>query len=149
VPERFELGTLPYELLAGTTAAVGFLAALAPGSGSRRARIGTSFAVMAEHEDALRRRIEDTLAELPGVVLHSRARLRTPTLLVTFADRSPQDAYRFLADLDVNAPAGTFYAYEPARRLGLDAGGLRIGLAPYNDDSDVERLLEGLRKFLG
>ena len=27
VPERFELGTLPYELLAGTTAAVDFLAA--------------------------------------------------------------------------------------------------------------------------
>ena len=26
VPERFELGTLPYELLAGTTAAVDFLA---------------------------------------------------------------------------------------------------------------------------
>ena len=30
VPERFELGTLPYELLAGTTAAVDFLADLAP-----------------------------------------------------------------------------------------------------------------------
>jgi cysteine desulfurase family protein (TIGR01976 family) len=29
VPERFELGTLPYELLAGTTAAVDFLAGLA------------------------------------------------------------------------------------------------------------------------
>jgi hypothetical protein len=28
VPERFELGTLPYELLAGTTAAVDFLAGL-------------------------------------------------------------------------------------------------------------------------
>ncbi len=35
VPERFELGTLPYELLAGTTAAVDFIASLAthrPGS---------------------------------------------------------------------------------------------------------------------
>ena len=30
VPERFELGTLPYELLAGTAAAVDFLASLAP-----------------------------------------------------------------------------------------------------------------------
>ena len=28
VPERFELGTLPYELLAGTTAAVDFLAGI-------------------------------------------------------------------------------------------------------------------------
>ena len=31
VPERFELGTLPYELMAGTAAAVDFLAGLVPG----------------------------------------------------------------------------------------------------------------------
>ena len=31
VPERFELGTLPYEFLAGTTATVDFLADLVPG----------------------------------------------------------------------------------------------------------------------
>ncbi len=31
VPERFELGTLPYELLAGTAAAVDFLAGLVAG----------------------------------------------------------------------------------------------------------------------
>ena len=33
VPERFELGTLPYELLAGTTAAIDFLADAVPGEG--------------------------------------------------------------------------------------------------------------------
>jgi len=32
VPERFEFGTLPYELLAGTTWAVEFLANIAGGS---------------------------------------------------------------------------------------------------------------------
>jgi cysteine desulfurase family protein (TIGR01976 family) len=151
VPERFELGTLPYELLAGTTATVEFIAGLAgAASGSRRQRILASMAAVAQHEDALRQRIETALASLESVTLHSRARHRTPTLLVTFADRSAQDAYRFLAELDVNAPAGTFYAYEPARRMALpDGGGLRIGLAPYNDDSDADRLLEGLAKFLG
>jgi len=87
---------------------------------------------------------------LPGVTVHSRAARRTPTLLVTFADRRPDEAYRFLAGLDVNAPAGTFYALEPARRLGLlPDGGLRIGLAVYSDDSDVDRLLDGLTKFTG
>ena len=39
VPERFELGTLPYELLAGTTAAVDFLAGLGGTDGDRRARL--------------------------------------------------------------------------------------------------------------
>ena len=33
VPERFELGTLPYELMAGTTAAVDFLAGMTGATG--------------------------------------------------------------------------------------------------------------------
>jgi selenocysteine lyase/cysteine desulfurase len=83
------------------------------------------------------------------VTLWSRAARRTPTLLVTFADRPAADAYRFLAERGVNAPAGSFYAIEASRRLGLgDAGGLRIGLAPYTDDDDVDRLLDGLRAVL-
>ena len=147
VPERFELGTLPYELMAGTTAAVEFIAGLAGTDGTRRDRVVAAMAASWEHEHALRQRIEAAVAELGGVTVHSRARRRTPTLLLTFADRAPYDAYRFLADRDVNAPAGTFYAYEPARRLGLDEGGLRVGLAVYNDDNDVDRLLDGLRAF--
>jgi cysteine desulfurase family protein (TIGR01976 family) len=149
VPERFELGTLPYELLAGTTAAVDFIADLAGTTGQRRQRILASMHAVDEHEDRLRQRIERGLGDLDGVTLHSRAPRRTPTLLLTFEDRTAQDAYRFLGDLDVNAPAGTFYAYEPARRLGLDSGGLRVGLAPYSSDSDVDRLLDGLTKFVG
>ena len=79
----------------------------------------------------------------------SRARRRTPTLLLTFDGRDAAGAYRFLAGRGVNAPAGSFYAIEASRWLGLgDAGGLRVGLAPYNDDDDVDRLLEGLRDWL-
>jgi selenocysteine lyase/cysteine desulfurase len=49
----------------------------------------------------------------------------------------------------VNAPAGSFYAIEASRHLGLgDAGGLRIGLAPYTTGDDVDRLLDGLREFV-
>lgn len=45
----------------------------------------------------------------------------------------------------MNVPAGTFYAYEPARHLGLwPAGGLRIGVAPYTDRNDIDRLLDAL-----
>ncbi|MBV9291695.1 MAG: cysteine desulfurase-like protein [Frankiales bacterium] len=149
VPERFELGTLPYELLAGTTAAVDFIAGLAGGAGSRRERVRASMAAAEEHEQRLLVRIEQHLADLPRVTVHSWASRRTPTLLLSFDNASAQDAYRFLAELDVNAPAGTFYADEPARRIGLPDGGLRIGLAVYTDDSDVDRLLDGLTKFAG
>jgi cysteine desulfurase family protein (TIGR01976 family) len=149
VPDRFELGTLPYELLAGTAAAVDFLAALVPGEGTRRERIVASYAALEAHEDRLRDRIETALADLPGFTLHSRAARRTPTLLATFARHDPQDVGRHLASRNVNAPAGSFYAYEASQRLGLGTeGGLRIGLAPYTDDRDVDRLLEGLEELL-
>ncbi|MGK5112402.1 cysteine desulfurase-like protein [Geodermatophilus sp. CPCC 205506] len=148
VPERFELGTLPYELLAGTTAAVDFLAGLGGPEGDRRARLRAGLAAVAAHEDRLRERIDDALGALPGVTVWSRARWRTPTLLLTFAGRDASDAARALAARGVNAPAGSFYAIEASRWLGLgDAGGLRVGLAPYTDDSDVDRLLAGLEAW--
>ena len=150
VPERFELGTLPYELMAGTTAAVDFLAGLAPGDAAgRRARLEASLAALEEHEDALLARLQAGIAELPGVTVWSRAARRTPTVLLTFDGRDATDGYRFLAARGVNAPAGNFYAIEASRWLGLgDAGGLRAGLAPYTDEDDVDRLVTGLAEFL-
>jgi selenocysteine lyase/cysteine desulfurase len=104
-------------------------------------------ALVAEHEDRLRVRIEEGLAALPSATVYSRAAQRTPTLLVGLAGRE-QEAYAFLAERGVNAPAGSFYALEASRWLGLgDGGALRIGLAPYIDDADVDRLLEGLEAF--
>ncbi|MEU8532730.1 MULTISPECIES: cysteine desulfurase-like protein [Streptomyces] len=146
VPERFELGTLPYELLAGARAAVDFLAGLeTEAGGTRRERLVASFAALEAHEDALRGRIERGLAGLDGVTVHSRAARRTPTLLFTVAGLSPAEVYRRLAERGVDAPAGTFYALEAARHLGLgDEGGVRVGLAPYTSTDDVDRLLTAL-----
>jgi selenocysteine lyase/cysteine desulfurase len=68
---------------------------------------------------------------------------------VTFEQHSTADAARLLAARGVDAPSGSFYALEASRHLGLgDTGGLRIGLAPYSDQRDVERLLVGLAEFL-
>jgi cysteine desulfurase family protein (TIGR01976 family) len=149
VPERFELGTLPYELLAGTTAAVDFLAGLTDADGSRRERLAAAMTTLEAYEDALREHLEKELSALAGVRLWSRAARRTPTLLLTFDGHEAAAAYRFLAERGVNAPAGSFYAIEASRWLGLgDTGGLRVGLAPYSDRDDVERLLAGVRDFL-
>ncbi|WP_327397971.1 cysteine desulfurase-like protein [Streptomyces phaeochromogenes] len=150
VPERFELGTLPYEFLAGTEAAVEFLAGLdTEATGTRRQRLASAFTALEAHEQALRTQLDKGLSSLPGIQVHSRAVHRTPTLLLTFEGRSSTEAYRFLAERGVHAPSGSFYAIEASRRLGLgDTGGLRIGLAPYNNGEDVERLLEGLSEFL-
>ncbi|MCX4522786.1 cysteine desulfurase-like protein [Streptomyces anulatus] len=152
VPERFELGTLPYESMAGTRAAVDFLAGLGAGAkaaGGRRERLRSAYAAIDAHETELRESIEKAVGELGGVTVHSRAAERTPTLLLTFEGRDAADAYRSLARSGVHAPAGSFYALEASRHLGLgDSGGLRVGLCAYNDTDDVERLLTGLSDWL-
>jgi cysteine desulfurase family protein (TIGR01976 family) len=150
VPERFELGTPAFELMAGTTAAVDFLAGLAGSSASsRRARLESSMAAVSQHEDRLRRVIEEGLAEHPGITVYSRAKLRTPTLLFTVDGMESCDVSAKLGRLDINVPASNFYALEASRFLGLgDSGGVRVGLAPYSSAADVDRLLEGLRSII-
>src|SRR6478735_7078013 len=151
VPERFELGTLPYELMAGTTAAVDFIATLDDtGAGAtRRERIELGMKAVHAHERVLLDELEPALRALDGVTVHSNARSRTPTLLFTVAGRDPQEIHGLLAERGVNAPAGHFYAIECSRHLGLgDSGGVRAGLAPYTDADDVDRLVTGLADFL-
>ena len=151
VPERFELGTLPYEMLAGVTAAIDFIASQAPRHGTRRERLLTAYALIADHELRLRERLEAGLADLADhLTLHSRAAERTSTLFLTLRDRLPVEAFEALAKRDVLVPAGTFYAYETFRALRLPVdSGLRIGLAAYNEEAEIDRLLQGLADFLG
>jgi cysteine desulfurase family protein (TIGR01976 family) len=153
VPERFELGTLPYELLAGVTAAIDVLADLVQGDETeltRRARIVRSMTVLEQYEDDLRDRLRGGLEAIDGVVLYGHAPLRTPTELFSVDGVDSVDVYSHLAGLGVNAPAGSFYALEAAEWLGLGAAGaVRAGLAPYTSADDVDRLLAGIAQIAG
>ncbi|WP_111721316.1 cysteine desulfurase-like protein [Homoserinimonas sp. OAct 916] len=150
VPERFEFGTLPYEMLAGVTAAVDYLADLDPtATGSRRQRLEQSFSLLHVHEDMLLGRLEAGLAAHEQVTVYSRAAERTPTILFTVDGHDAVDVYTFLAKRGVDAPASNFYALEASRALGLgDEGGVRVGLAPYSSEDDIDRLLAGLAELL-
>jgi cysteine desulfurase family protein (TIGR01976 family) len=149
VPERFELGTLPYELLAGVTATVDFVAGLDDAAqGDRRSRVVASMTAVEEHEEALLRTLLDGLRAQPGVTLHGEPARRTPTVLFSVDGRSPREVYEHLASRGVNAPAGSFYAIEASRWMGLgSAGAVRAGLAPYTDADDVQRLLDGVAEL--
>ncbi|NEA30415.1 cysteine desulfurase-like protein [Streptomyces sp. SID13031] len=149
VPERFEFGTLPYELLAGTTAAVDFLADLSgTGSGDRRERLLSSLAVLETHEDGLHSDLETRLAAIDGITLYGHAQRRTPTLLFSVDGWESRAVAAKLAESGVNAPAGSFYALEASRHIGLgDSGAVRAGLAPYTNQSDVDRLVEAIESL--
>jgi len=149
VPERFEFGTLPYELLAGTTAAVDFLAGLGGTGENRRERLLSSLMLLEIYEDALRAELESRLAAIDGLTLYGHAQRRTPTLLFSLAGHDSRAVAAHLAEAGVNAPAGSFYALEASRHLGLgDTGAVRVGLAPYTNQSDVDRLVEGVTQLV-
>jgi len=150
VPERFEFGTLPYELMAGCSAAIDFIAEMAPGDGkTRREKIVNSMNSLEKYEDELMEYLESSVAALPGVTLYGRAKHRTPTIYFSFEGHNNADIYKALALKKVNVPASNFYALEVSRKLGLgDSGALRAGLAPYSIREDIDRLVAGLKEIL-
>ena len=147
VPERFELGTLPYELLAGTTAAVDYLAALGRGRTDRLASprrsldwAPTSTPSGPSWKTGCGSGVPPSTAVPPGG--------RRPSCS-TCPDERRRQVSAVLADHGVTAPAGSFYAIEASRHLGLgDHGAVRAGLAPYTDVDDVARLLSALDELL-
>ena len=148
VPERFEFGTLPYELMAGCTATIDYIANMVEGAGSRRERIINSMSAAEKYEEELFEYMESEIKAIPGVTLYGHAKKRTPTLYFNLKGVEAADVYKHLATVQVNAPAGNFYALEVSRALGLgDTGAVRAGLAPYSTTEDVDRLIAGLHQL--
>ncbi|MGB3595081.1 MAG: aminotransferase class V-fold PLP-dependent enzyme, partial [Ornithinimicrobium sp.] len=147
IPERFEMGTLPYEALAGVSAAVDFIAELSGAStGTRRERLGQSYSAVEAHEHELQARLEEGLDQLPSVVRYSRASHRTPTVYLRVAGVDGAEVSQGCAQVGVNAPYSNFYAIEASRRLGLgDDGAIRAGIAAYTTTEDVDRLVAAVR----
>jgi len=149
VPERFEYGTLPYELMAGCTATIDYIANMVKSNfPTRRERIIHSMQELEKYEEKLFRYMESEIKSLPGVKTYGHAANRTPTIYFNLAGVESAQVYKHLAKLKVNAPAGNFYALEVSRALGLgDSGAVRAGLAPYSTEDDVSRLINGLREL--
>lgn len=154
VPERWEAGTQNHEAMAGTAAAVDWIASIAgDGAPDRREALRRAFAAMEAHESALFRTLEDGLRAIPGVRLHgvARGRPRTPTAGFTVDGTPPDEVARRLSREGVFVWNGDFYATTVCDTLGLsDCGGLvRAGIAPYTTGDDVRRLLAGVAEIAG
>jgi cysteine desulfurase family protein (TIGR01976 family) len=151
LPERWMTGTQNHEGIAGTLAAVEYLASLTSAPGSRRQRLLASFTAIREHEQALARRLLEGLAQRPryrvwGIADTGRLAERAPTVSITAKDHPPLELARHLAGREIYSWHGNFYALELTRRLGLeDSGGLlRLGLVHYNTAEEIDRLLAAL-----
>jgi cysteine desulfurase family protein (TIGR01976 family) len=150
VPSRFERGTQAFADLAGVVAAVEHLASLSPGAATgRRDRLLASMAAVERYEAALFARLLDGLNAMRPVTLYGQAARRTPTAFFTVAGYSPREVAERLAARQVNVWNGDNYAWELTGAFGLrDSGGaVRAGLVHYNDEADVDRLLDAVAEL--
>jgi len=160
--DRFEAGTQNHEGLAGTLAAVEYIAELGrrhgnafassfPGMVGRRLDAHAGMAAVRAYELELWERLRAGLAAIAGVRLWGiadadRSAERTPTAAVTIEGVSAADASIELGRRGIATWWGDFYATSLIDRLGLAPEGvLRIGLTHYNTGEEVDRLLEELR----
>ena len=154
VPERFEIGTLPFASLAGVTAAVEHLAGLAEPvdrapSGSLRDRVLASMAAVQQHEQELFGVLLSGLDSMPHVRMYGRAASRTATAYFTVSGLTPVQVAEHLASRKVNVWNGHNYAWEITGALGIRAAGsaVRAGLVHYNDAAEVDRLLAAVAEL--
>jgi cysteine desulfurase family protein (TIGR01976 family) len=150
VPENVETGTQNHEGIAGTTAAVEFLASLSVGA-SRRSRLTTAYHELHLRNLMLTRRLWEGLSSIERVRLYGPTPdlPRTPTVSFTVDGIASSDVARRLATRGLFLSHGDFYAATVTERLGLgDEGLVRAGCACYTTPAEVERLLEAVAELV-
>ncbi len=154
LPGRFETGTQSHECMAGVTAAVDYLASLAPSAagGSRRDRLRSALARVRDYETQLCRELVGGLNSIRGLQIFGLSDdfdSRSPTVSFRLGEIDPAEIAARLAKRNIFAWSGHSYAVEPCAALGLlDRGGvLRVGLVHYNDGTDIAALLEALESM--
>ncbi|WP_026961587.1 cysteine desulfurase-like protein [Alicyclobacillus herbarius] len=152
-PYRIETGTLNHAALAGVSAAVDFIASLAPDTaGSLRSRLVNAMEAVYAYEHRLAKRLYDGLLQQSGVRVYGppvAEGLRAPTVSFTVDGAHPDAVARHLAERAISVWSGDFYAVTVVQQLGLaESGGLvRVGFAPYNTEDEVDRTLAAVAEL--
>ncbi len=156
LPDRWESGTQNHEGMAGTIAAIEYLADLGrhhvPESGTRREALIAAHEIIAQYERELAEKLISGLLEIPGLTFYgikdpAKFDQRTPTVAVRLEGHTPRELAEYLGQRGIFTWDGNYYAVDLAERLGVQKTGgmLRIGLAHYNTAEEVERLLSELQ----
>jgi selenocysteine lyase/cysteine desulfurase len=134
-PDRWEVGTKAFEVIAGVGGAAAFMAE-------------ASWDDVVPAETALLERLEDGLRAIPRVALHTpaSAKGRAPTTIFTVAGMAPSAVAAALAARRIAVWSGDNYACELIDRLGLRAGGgaVRAGVVRHTTAADVDALISAV-----
>jgi cysteine desulfurase family protein (TIGR01976 family) len=157
LPDRWMTGTQNFAAIAGTGAAVEYLAGIGQSlgeTGGRRACLVRAFAAIEEYERSAGARLLEALTSVKGVRIYGitdprRLHERVPTVSFTVVGRTPGVVARHLAQRSVFAWHGNYYALPLTETLGVEPGGMvRVGLLHYNTAADVDRLVAALAELV-
>jgi cysteine desulfurase family protein (TIGR01976 family) len=164
-PDKFETGTKNHEGMAGTAAAVNYLADLGaelgasfagdlPGFTGRRLQLKAAMVAIRAYERPLVGKLIAGLQAIPGVTLYgitdpAHFDRRAPTVAFTLEGYTPRQVAERLGQAGIFVWDGNYYALAVTERLGVEESGgmVRLGIAHYNTLEEVGRLLavvEGL-----
>lgn len=152
LPGKWMTGTQSHESIAGTLAAVQYLAALGRESAgdpdlSRREALLAAFAAISIYERELVLHLLTGLAKLDaikvwGITEPARSFDRLPTVSITHDRLTATAVAEKLAQRGIFVWNGNYYALQLTETLGLEPDGMvRIGLAHYNTSEEIDRLL--------
>lgn len=157
LPGRWMTGTQNHEGIAGTMAAIDYLAEIGhatdPAATDRRSALAAAYAAIVSYERTLVRHMLESLAELKdvrvwGISDLDRLAERVPTVGITHSRRSPREIAEYLADRGIFVWHGNYYALPLTESLGLEPEGMvRIGQLHYNTCAEIDRLVEALREL--
>lgn len=154
IPGRWMTGTPSFEAMAGTRAAVDYLASFGTGD-DRRAKLGTAYEAIRGHESALAKQFLDGVVRLFGwkiwgITDPARQQDRVSTFGLTHRTFTPKAIAAALGEQGIFTWNGHFYAVSLIEALGLATDGiLRVGFLHYNTHEEVDRLLDALAAFTG
>jgi len=158
-PQRWEVGTLNHECIAGITECVNYLADIGRSVdlsvGSRRQAILAAMHEIQMYERGLAEQLISGLLAIPGLKFYgitdpARFSQRCPTVAVRIGGHTPAELANRLNERGIFTWDGDYYAINLTERLGVQSTGgfLRIGLAHYNTPTEIEVLLQALREIV-
>ena len=150
VPERYEVGALPVELLDGVVAAVDHLAGLDEwASGSRRQRLVASLRAAGDYERQLFAVLDRRLRATQGVTVLGSPSQRVPLVSFAVDGRKAAEVGDYLKSRGISVWTGATGMSHFMSTLGADelGGTVHAGLMPHTTWAETEQLAVALREF--
>ena len=147
-PFSIETGTLNHAAIAGVSAAVDFIASLGSGT-SLQQKIANAYQNISAHEFALAGKLYADLKKIKGLTiigLDFSNTKRTPTVSFTLEGKTPEQVCEKLAEKNICAWDGHFFAIHAIEVLGLlEKGGVtRLGVSVYNTEEEIDFTIKSI-----